>query len=850
MTHFGQTAAAAAAFATSLVAGFTQPASGEPLVDMNQDKFTDATAIEGGQAFTFDMGEKRVNWNHARWSVHVFDEPRDLSAWNALRIRVRTEDVRDDAGVFVAVREKQDGTWYYHSWAVSLVQAENTGVAHFDDFAVALWASPPEGGHFDSNQRLDLDAIDAVAIGTINPLGVGTLRFTVTGIDLINAEDQTAETVDVHVTGRMLDINGTNAVPAGLFGSFNLPKGHTQRYRLAMDRRIRHDASGAHDPALGDGEITHMMINTLGDRVRPSPRLTHGDWRERSERLGVHLATKARDAGRPLYVEYYNEPYLNWANRNRAGFINRYFDESKAEEGGPVHIKHDGQIAPHLRWTKQFDAPPWQWTTPRDWRRGRDEQGNVHSPVHAPPYGGMASVYGGQWQPQFHPPEDIADGEAYTAEGRELEAITPWHIYDETQFTYWSGRGMLMFYLDPMLAMGQALKQANSDAFLMVGWGFRPGEDHWAAWDMLYKPTIDAGIDIIDAVVDHDYGGSPHHLAAQYEVVTAYGMSAHDKWLYSVNTETAMGSDPQAYPDADISTGAQADRNKFHWTTTKLLHALQFVPDKARGFAWFGHGGGWWSDGGEGVAMDLLRNLRGRLVHVDNPDPHLYVAASVDGTDPLNPRPDDMEDRRELVVAVLNDHRSRRRVNLTVDAPAGTRFTEAIIRTPDFTTEAVADRIDERREAVTGATYRIEDLELDDRGIVVYTFPLEGPLPESAEVDRRQYFADAVLREVGRDEPAALKVAVDADRLASAERAWVRIVAERLERGEGALRLNGHAYPLPHAVTAANNTLIRQFEVAVDDLAESNEVVFHVADDRHAGYLLGAASIVLEGPTK
>ncbi len=834
---------AAPAFAAEAVAD-----NSEPLVDMAADEFTDAEMVDDGQRFSYDLGDQRRNWNHRRWSIHTFDEPRDLTDFNAIRLSVRTDEPRDDAGVFIAIRESEGDTWYYHAWAASLNNEQTTATVFFDDFALPFHSSPPEGGFFDDNMRLDLDAIDGVAIGTINPLGIGELEFTVTEVDLVKAEDTTPRELDVHVTGRPLAINDTDLVPAGLFGSYNLPDGHTERYRLALDRRMHHNALDG-SPRFGHDEITHIMVNTMGDRVRPSPRLTHSDWEQRSREQGRRFAEAAKERDETVYVEYYNEPYLNWANRNRAGFINRFYDESKAEEGGPVHIKHDGEKAPHLRWTRDYDAPKWNWLSRRDWRRGRDEDGRVYSPVHAPPYGGMQGVYGGGWQPNLHPPEDVEDGETYEANGRELEAFTPWHIYDETQFTFWSGKGMLKFYNEPMRAVGEAMKEVDADTVYMVGWGFRPGEDHWAAWDMLYKPTIDEGIDVIDAVVDHDYGGSPVRMAAHYEVVTAYGVTEHDKWLYNYNTETAMGSDPQAYPDVpEQPAQLQADRNKFEWTMTKMLHALQYVPDKARGFMWFGYGGNWWSDGGEGVAMDMLRNLRGQLVDVDVPDDqHLYVVAAIDGTDPQNPRPDNMEDRKELVVAVINDHPQKRTVNLRIDAPQGASFTdEVIVRKPDFTKDDVDDRIVKTTDRVDGDSYRVEGLELDYRGVAVYTFPLRGEPDTEPGIQRHQAFVDSILQEVGVGEPHTVNIQLDPAQVENAERAAVRIVGERLQRGEGAVTINGTRYELPAAPTPANHAFLRQLEIDVADLREDNELVFEVADERHAGFLLGKASLVVD----
>ena len=63
-------------------------------------------------------------------------------------------------------------------------------------------------------------------------------------------------------------------------------------------------------------------------------------------------------------------------------------------------------------------------------------------------------------------------------------------------------------------------------------------EDDWAAWDILYKPTIDRNIDWIDGIHEHHYQGDTTAMNGSYEVLSAYGMTEHNKWLYSYNTET------------------------------------------------------------------------------------------------------------------------------------------------------------------------------------------------------------------------------------------------------------------------------------------------------------------------
>ena len=826
------------------LAAFSAAHAQQSLVDLSAQLFAP------GQKVELDMGTARVNWTNAKWAVVQFDQPRDLRQFGSVKVTVTTDKPRSDAGVYLAVKEA-DGSWYYVGWAANLTQATNTGIAHFEDFAPTDYMSPPGGGHFDENGRLDLDQIAAVALGCVNPLGIGKVSFTVTGLELQPAKQAELAPLTVKVTGRPLDVNGTTTIPAGLFGGFNLKqmdggKPRVTHYRLAQDRRIDHGGY-QNKPIYGDA-ITHMMINSIGDRTAPSRRLTDRDWQQKYTDAGTSFGQAARDAGKLAYVEFWNEPYLNWANINRKNFDPAYYDESKAAEGGPVHLKIDGSEMPYLKWTQKYPVPAWNWCDNlQQWRRGRDANGKWTMP-YAMPYSGWNPPKWRATAAKMNPPDNVKDGETYTVDGKTFTAFTPWHVYDTTQFTYWSGKGLLKAYIDPMLTFGTAAKKAGGDKiFFIAGWGNRPSEDHWAAFTQLYQPTIDAAPALIDGVCDHDYGGDPLKMPSSYQFITAYGITKHNKWLYSFNTETAAGSDPQAYPDAGGvgNKQAQADRIKLTWTSRKLLHALSTVPDKARSFSWFGVGGNWFSDTGEGVALTLMKNLRGRLMHVETGDPLVYAVAAIDGTDPLNPRPADMPQRQELVVAVLNDHLDERQADLTIAAPAGTSFGEVIISRPNLSDPAAVPSISQKTEKVAGDTYTLKQT-LPSRQVLVLTFPLTGTLADTPAVKRTEKFSPALLTHVSPDKPLTTTIALDDAQRSTAGRAWLTLVIERLGDGEGTVTVNGKDYALPAAVTPENTPWVRHVPLDLADLKATNDLVFKVNNPAEAGYLLACASVVIE----
>ncbi|MFP4356228.1 MAG: hypothetical protein ACLFUJ_14000 [Phycisphaerae bacterium] len=815
-------------------AALAQPAAGVSLGGKSLPMdFQPAKQIDGGVEITLDLSDKRVNWNHAKWSVCRFEKPLDLSAYNALLLQVEIDKPREDVGVYVALQEA-DGTWRHHPWAAPLVGKTNTGLARFEHFVRPAWVAPPGGSQGDENETLDVQSIQAVAIGSVNPLGVGPVTFRLKGLRAVRLPEKPSPSPKVTLSGAWLDVNGTEMIPAGAFGGFHGPKG--QKLRLSLNRTIMSNFATGGDARFSDDPIRHTMINCAGERIWPSPVLHDPQWKAKTVALAAKMARQANDRKRELWVEFWNEPYLNWAKAERGNFIPRFYNLDEAAEGAPVKLKHSGEVVPHLFWTKNYKRPPWNWCSQKDWRRGMDEDGNLYSPAHAKPYhGGVRGLYGGWWDPSVHPPLDVKDGEKYTVQrgGKTLEltATTPWHVYDETQFTYWAGKGMTKFYIDQMQAFGPELKRVKPDAIFYAGWGLRPSEDKWACFNALYKPTIDAGIEYIDGLHGHDYGGGPLAELACIETVTAYGMLRHEKWLTWINTEMSGLIDTQAYPEA--TRQKQTTQDKAAWLYRKILNSLYYQPAKVRGLCQF-----YYDEQAEGQAFILLSNLRGKMLHVDCDDPEIIAVASVDGTDPANPRPDFLPDRKELVLAILNESQSVKQVPISPAPPAGLKLGEPIVRQI-----AVEDGKTTVAESKPG---KLESVEIQPRRAVTITWPVTGKTDGGKTVKRRQFFIDAVVRTVTAEKPVEDVVEIDPEVLQSAGRAWVRIAVENLEPAEAQVIVGDKTYALPAAVTPDNAAWIRQIPIDPKLLTARTPVRIELTGKDRAGFLLASASILVE----
>jgi hypothetical protein len=864
-------------------------------------------AFEDGLRVTLEMGTQRQNWNHARMTQHTFAKPRDVSRFSGLRVVIATDEPREDVSVSVWLGEA-DGSWYYVKSAVPLIDAVNSAVILFEDFAEAEWVAP--GNHMDEDYVLDLTSIAGVAVGVVNPLGVGRVRFTIRSIELVECERPPLSPAQLTVTGRTLSVNGHNVVPAGIFGGYapylpqrfrpgcqrnlyapsypRVPRQEFARYSAAdildaaavteilageregyaafaehvrqliekegaggrgrsrgrapdaatreaverlnrllglrglyagqlrgrfepvgsleellarlerdelndtevmeLNRRLLDRAlAGLVRPVAEYGPTEAFYIDCFGERKEPAPLLSNPRWRENFENYGRALAENSRRAGYQTHWEFWNEPYLNWAERSRVNLQSRFFREDLAREGGPVQVKYEGgPVIPHFKWV-------------------RDKSGGLK-------------------------------------------------VVDETAFTYWSGRGNGWIYDQMLAAIAPVIKKHNPDIQIIAGWGFRWNEDHWAAWDMLYKPTIDRNIEWIDGIHEHHYQGDTTAMNGTYEVLTAYGKTKHGKWLYSYNTETGDLVDAPARGRVDTPQKAAAASRyrKMVYNVRDCLYSVYQSPDKLRARTVIHNDAtrtrtgddpdrGWTA-----VGYGLMTNLRGRLIETESDDDSVWVVASVDGTDPLAMPPPGTPPT--LVVIVFNDHRKPREMDLRIHAPAGTTFNSgtierAVVDMQTFALELVSEPV---KAAGAGHAVRIS---LPERSAWKISLPLTGNIPEADQAIRTQFFSADILAAVRRGRDFTTTVTLDPQKLAGASRAWLRCVVEDIAPGEAIATVAGAEIVLPKAYTADNVTRIIELPLDPAGLKETVDLRFGVTAGNFDGYRVGMTSIVLEhGP--
>lgn len=610
---------------------------------------------------------------------------------------------------------------------------------------------------------------------------------------------------EVIVSGKLLDVNGHTDVPRGLFGLHADSRLTVERARdWGVDgfRQI-HFGPGSGSVAWGkDGVLREpfksmeVVIDCQGDRYCPALCLTNPDYEEYCRRIGSEYARKCRERHWNGTAEFWNEPYLNWAERSRKNYDPKFYDIEKATEDGPVTIKGWDKPLEYLRWR-------------RLWAQG--ENGKINHLVPVP----EGARPGDRFEHEFHLYFMPKGKQAYTV-------VEKWDVYDPTAVSYWSGKQNYDFYMWMFLPWARAIKETNPGVTVIGGWDFHINSEDWKAWEMLYRPMIDASIEWLDGVTEHHYGSDTRMTLATYEVVVGYARTEHGKWLHCYNTETAGCVDPAVPGNRH---GNATPYGAYNYGLRDIVEILYRSPDKAVSRAAHGSLAKGWGGGGDEFRFKLLKDFRGKLVDCASDDLKVWPAACCNGD--------------ALVLIVYNDHSEAREVSLSVTAPPGTHLNAG--RKVWVVPTSEEGPLEFRESPLPAPAGRFQGaVEVPARSGVKLAFPLEGTPPEVPQVLRRQFFAPGVLHGVGPDSPAELEVPIDPDALKRAESASLRVVLEDIGDGEGTALVNGHWVKLP------DHEWLLEIPIDPDRLEASNRLRFETSGD---GYQVDVASLTVDTPS-
>ena len=582
---------------------------------------------------------------------------------------------------------------------------------------------------------------------------------------------ETAPPVTVTVTGRVREVNGVDQVPRGLFGVHamnGLTDAMAAEWGIESVRTIEVDPSGQpRRPGTGQGhgfipEATDHVVECWYDRFRPALQLTDPEsWEQSLRERAARWAAGVESLPYDIALEFWNEPYLNWAGNPGSNFDGRFYTRE-----GEVVLRQ-GVVQPTLQWTTRLAA--------FDPANGRVDY--------------VATRY---------MPKGTVAGQTFTWRKLQWEAReVPWVFDTQQPVSWWSGPYNRGLYHEMVSVVGPAMKEANPDARLVVGWGFHLFQDRWKAWDLLHRPLIDHAITWIDGYNEHHYGGDTRAVAGSYEVAYAYALAAHGKRLAFYNTEAGGFLDPER-PGSGAATGpdgkdkAVREQQGTAYMLRDVIHLLDVCPDKAVARA--AHMPDVY--GGK-EAFKLLKPLRGTLMEAVSGSPDVWVVASAhDG---------------ELVVAAYNDTTTPRDVQLV---GAGAACDDPV-RT------------------------------IAPRSATVWRTTLEGDLAARARAVTTQYVADRARQDIAPGTTLQLTVALPAAALTEATQARIKLVQAPWSRPKGEAwraTLNGRevALQLPHA-----GGWIAWTGMDVTDLREVNTFEFACDADAPHPAAVDALSIEL-----
>jgi hypothetical protein len=564
------------------------------------------------------------------------------------------------------------------------------------------------------------------------------------------------QAVSLQVSGIPYSINGQDSVPVGLFGvhSSSLTPERVSQWGVEMSRGIEAGPSGS--PSFPGKNSTFpagikMTIDCYFDRFQPALYLTNRNgWKSQLENLATTYANNSLSMSHKPILEFWNEPFLNWASKPGANYDNRWYDVADTAQGAPVRRPGFTEPVKHLTWDKR------KWWT------------QLSPPVNDP-----VNFYV-QLSSNWTALNNLAIGEEIQIGSRRFRAVNAWLAKDSSQISFYSSKANAEMYNQMYKTFAQKVKEINTEVKVLAGWGMSFSNDNWQPFRTIYQSTIDSCWQWMDGVHEHHYGGDIRFMVGAYEVVNAYGKIKYGKNLPIYNTETGGFTDPQipgGSTSGPPSDPLVRDRGAFQYTFRELAFNLCRSPDKLKSRA--SHETHLYN--GYGVALNMLKDFRGKLISCTSENDNVWCLSALNGN--------------RLVVAVYNDLGTAQNIQLQVKAPKGFQFADGIRKWVEDSVAANAVSIKSALLQASGMEWS-QSLSLALKSGTVLSLDLTGVLQDSAMV-MQQYFADTLLARVPANGSLQTRISLPANDLAQAKAARLKMYIRNYSTGS--LNLNGNA---------------------------------------------------------
>lgn len=604
-----------------------------------------------------------------------------------------------------------------------------------------------------------------------------------------------ADPQGVSVSGLPIEINGKSEIPRGLFGvhAMDLDAATAAEWGIEAVRRIYQNPDGkpgrikgATGPASSDEPL---VVDCYFDRYQPALQLNDPAWKERLESLAKAYGENAAITGRPAFMEFWNEPYLNWATKPGVNYAPTLYRTEGVQAGDPMVLKTTGEPVEGLVWDREIffvkDAHGGlnfvlSSYIPRDGREGET----------------VTLGYGAG-------PGTLIDGGTVRLRGADHTLTKQWSGKDPGQKFYWSGPVNERLYNEMFGVFAAKLKATNPDVPIAAGWGFNFFNEGWEVWHRLIKPTIDKNHAWMDALHEHHYGGDSRKVAASYEVAYAYALGNYGKRLDFWNTEAGGHLDPQQ-PGNAKSANEGDPRTRATAAMTYMLRDIAYLLDRMPDKAIHRAAHEPQNNGGDRAAFELLKPLRGQLLETHSSMPGIWASAAIR--------------EKTMTVFVFNDANSRRDVPVRLQAPPGTRFVSGKERrvTDGVGEDGMPLEVSIVELAISGETWSAS-LPMEAKSAVVLEVALDG-IPAFESIRRwRQDVSPEVLIPV-RDGKLTATIPLPPEALLNNSGAKLRLVADNIGDKPTVL-FNGETLP------AASSTLpVWDIPIPPEMLAAENQI--------------------------